>query len=213
MAIKPSAMGTISFGIVLPTSIQVHLPTVGNGARRIIVANLGSPPTYIPADGPQPAGVNANYLLATAKSGSGKIVYDGSGSGNNVVTVTGLTLGMLYYFVVYEYNAGTGDSYSYLINPAANSNMTTYLDATRIRNNPAIAGLIRIYPNPAQEEINIDAPLAVNAIITDASGRIVYHEKNVKKINLGAFAEGMYMIRVTDTTGNILKHEKISRIR
>src|SRR5204863_182857 len=71
------------------------------------------------------AGVNANFTTATDQGGANKVVYDGTGSGAGVVTVTGLTAGTLYFFTVVEYNEGTGTSQNYLLSPVVTASTST----------------------------------------------------------------------------------------
>ena len=125
LAVEPTTAGTITFGTTATTTMVINLPAIGNGSKRIIVAKQGSTPTYTPTDGIVSTGVNANFTTATDQGSGNKIVYDGSGSGASVVTVTGLNGGSVYYFTVYEYNEGTGTSQNYLLTPAATGNNTT----------------------------------------------------------------------------------------
>lgn len=206
---EPSAIGTITFGIVTDSTIEVNLPTVGNGDKRIIVANLGSPAGFIPADGPAVTGINTVYGMATTQAGGGKIIYEGAGSGNSVVTLTGLTAGMLYYFTVYEYNAGTGSSYNYLTNQAVESNMTTSVYVPNgIKNTPA-AALIKTYPNPVRNYVFATAPFAVNMVLADISGKVVLRGMQVSQLDMTALPAGYYNLLITDKKGTLLKCEKI----
>ena len=212
IAVRPTTAGTITFGLVTPTSIVVNLPTVGNGARRIIVMNLGNPPGFMPADGVAPSGVSSVYGSAVNQAGGGRIIYDGTGAGNNVVTVTGLTLNTLYYFVVYEYNVGTGTSYSYLLSPAANSNMTTYIEPNGVHHTTVSAKEVKVFPNPTQGEVNIDAPAAVNVFVSDAGGRMLFKQENARKISLESLSQGIYILTITDDKGGIIRQEKILKV-
>ncbi|XZF16208.1 T9SS type A sorting domain-containing protein [Chitinophagaceae bacterium MMS25-I14] len=211
LAVAPTASGTISFGQVTDTSIEVNLPTVGDGSKRIIVMKQGSVTTFIPADGTTVTGVNSDFNLAVDQGNANKVIYEGSGSGNSVVTVTGLTAATLYYFMVYEYNEGTGTSQHYLINPAANSDMTTSYPAGM--NNTQIAKDISVYPNPAQNIVHIKAPVAVNIIIRDMTGRTVYSATNVADMDLGNLPEGVYSAIILNAEGRILKTEKLLKTK
>ncbi|MFT3683023.1 MAG: sugar-binding protein [Ferruginibacter sp.] len=122
LATQPSSNGSINFTSTGTNSIQVNLPSIGNGSNRIIVIRQGSAVSFAPADGVAPAGVSNNYLTATDQGSGNKIIYDGSGNGTNVVTVTNLNNNQTYHFAVYEYNIGTGTSHNYyLTSPAINS--------------------------------------------------------------------------------------------
>jgi hypothetical protein len=125
IAAEPTTTGSISFGTTTGASIVVNLPAVGNGSKRIIVVKQGAAVTYTPTDGAAPAGVNADFTAATDQGTGNKIVYDGTGSGSSVVTVTGLSAFTTYHFAVFEYNAGTGTSQNYYTASFVTGNQTT----------------------------------------------------------------------------------------
>lgn len=90
----------------------------GNGYGRIVIAKQGSAVNSFPVDGNY---YTANSLFGNgANLGSGSyVVYNGTGTS---VTVTGLTMGLRYYFQIVEYN-GIGYAANYLNvgNPTVNS--------------------------------------------------------------------------------------------
>ena len=58
--------------------------------------------------------------------------------------------------------------------------------------------LIKIYPNPAKDEINIDINQSNYTIdIIEINGKTLYSEKNINRINISGFAKGIYLFRVT----------------
>jgi uncharacterized delta-60 repeat protein len=76
-------------------------------------------------------------------------------------------------------------------------------------NNPLIEnkGPLSIFPNPTQNELNIDLKDAINSDfslkITDLTGRIVYQNKydkalinNTVKINIGDLISGLYVVTI-----------------
>jgi hypothetical protein len=99
-------------------SIVVDLPSVGNGSNRIIVAKAGSAVDATPADGISYT-ANATFTSGSQLGTGNYVVYNGTGSGSGVLTVTGLTSGTTYYFAVFEYNVGTGTSQNYYLTDAA----------------------------------------------------------------------------------------------
>gem|GEM_PF-3299022 len=209
LAAEPTSIGTISFGTVTINSIVVNLPTVGNGGHRIIVANLGSPAGFVPTDGVAATGVSANYNLAATQTGGGKIIYDGTGSGNNVVTLNNLDSGTLYYFTVYEYNVGTGTSQNYFTTSAASSDITTSFTQVGVKNVNAMSPNIKLYPNPVANYVYISAPMPVNYTIRDMQGRTTMSGNNAQKVNMESVAPGVYIITITDEAGVILKVDKL----
>ena len=80
-------------------------------------------------------------------------------------------------------------------------------------NDPSLAAAIKVFPNPATDRIAIESPVAVHAKLTDMIGRTLYEENNAREIPLGQFAEGMYLLTLTDKDGNLIKVEKISKTK
>jgi hypothetical protein len=72
---------------------------------------------------------------------------------------------------------------------------------------------IAIYPNPAQNEITIDASNTSNVydliLITDITGKIIFETatggNKITAINLESFANGIYHARMVSTTGTTVK--------
>ncbi|XZF16207.1 T9SS type A sorting domain-containing protein [Chitinophagaceae bacterium MMS25-I14] len=205
---EPTSSGSISFGTITNTKIEVNLPTVGNGNKRIIVLKAGNDVTFIPADGAPVAGVNANFGIAADQGSGNKVVYDGSGSGNAVVMVTGLTHSTTYYFAVYEYNMGSGTSQNYLPGSPITALARTADTNVSVHAVSSPEG-IHIFPNPSQGTVFIDAPVPVGIIVKDMTGRIVYRKEQVSNADLNDLTNGIYIIAVTDENGAALKIEKL----
>lgn len=67
---------------------------------------------------------------------------------------------------------------------------------------------IRIYPNPAEQEITIEIPdnTGHHVQLVDEAGKVlraVYSEAHFVKFDLGNFATGAYIIKLTDRNGNV----------
>jgi hypothetical protein len=70
-----------------------------------------------------------------------------------------------------------------------------------------------VYPNPASETLNItNAGIGTKVSLCDATGRIVYDGtvNNNSSINMQPYPSGMYLLQLTDVTGNRITH-KITR--
>ena len=83
--------------------------TAGNGARRLMVAKIGSQPTFVPQNGID-YDANTEFGLGQQVAPGEYIVYDHFSSS---YFLTGLTPATHYYFRLYEYN-GTGTTTEYL---------------------------------------------------------------------------------------------------
>lgn len=120
---------TLSFSDILTTSETLSWIR-GNGANVLVVARAGSAVNANPSDNTTYTG-NAAFGSGTQIGTGNYVVYKGTGTS---VNVTGLTVGVIYHFKVYEFGGGAG-SEKYLtadafLNP--NSQATDYLGATLI---------------------------------------------------------------------------------
>jgi hypothetical protein len=76
----------------------------------------------------------------------------------------------------------------------------------------AIKNELKIYPNPTRNIVKIDAPIKVNVKMTDIVGKLVLEAKDTKEINLEQFADGTYLLMITDEENNMITIEKIHKI-
>lgn len=76
-----------------------------------------------------------------------------------------------------------------------------------------LASSIRIFPNPVTDILNIESPVAVTATVSDLTGRQVIRQDDAKSIRLGGLAEGVYLLSISDREGNLIRMEKISKVR
>ncbi len=68
---------------------------------------------------------------------------------------------------------------------------------------------VYIYPNPAASIVYIESPESVNITISSIEGKIIIDAKNAKSINLSELATGMYMARIYNQSGTLLKVDKL----
>ncbi len=74
----------------------------------------------------------------------------------------------------------------------------------------SLAKQIKIYPNPAQAEIYIEAPVAVDVYMTGPEGRILMKRENVAgRLDISALPVGLYLLRIADRDGMPLRTEKV----
>lgn len=91
-----------------------------------------------------------------------------------------------------------------------------YSDTVNITNttgiqNAGIGGKLKIYPNPASNQVHIEAPFKVNVRVMDVVGRIVFNEKAVNTVELSNFADGTYLFCITDENDKLITVEKITK--
>jgi uncharacterized delta-60 repeat protein len=116
------------------------------------------------------------------------------------------------------YNVGNNGSYKVAVTDANGCKDTS--DVYEVTNVPVgiseldmIAAQVKIYPNPANDVISINAPVKVNVSITGIEGKVFRQEKNVSKLDIHDLAEGIYLIRITGTDGTLIKVEKLVKTK
>lgn len=57
---------------------------------------------------------------------------------------------------------------------------------------------IRIYPNPTTSKVYIESPVAVGIVVKDVSGKTVLSVQDVKEIDLSNYADGVYLLILSD---------------
>jgi hypothetical protein len=70
---------------------------------------------------------------------------------------------------------------------------------------------IRVYPNPTSSMVYIDASVKVKVALRDVTGKAVIEAENVKEIDLGDVANGVYLLYISDLEGRLLKAEKVTK--
>jgi pectate lyase len=123
IATEPTVISTVSIDTATITgnSMVVNF-TGGNGAKRVVIARKDNAVNWAPTDGVSTLGISSDFSAALNQGNGNKAVYDGAG---NSVTVTGLISNAVYYFAVYEYNTGNGNSQNYLTSSAGTAFDTT----------------------------------------------------------------------------------------
>lgn len=84
-------------------------------------------------------------------------------------------------------------------------------DVTAIGDLQGLASKINVYPNPSRDLVYINAPFTVNVQLTGVEGRTIRMLKNARHISINDLAAGIYLLRITDKDGTILKVEKLIR--
>lgn len=71
---------------------------------------------------------------------------------------------------------------------------------------------LNIYPNPANTNIYIDAPILINIVLTDMEGRTLLQQINARQINISKLDAGIYMLKITDENGQLIRTEKVVKL-
>ncbi|SHO64602.1 CARDB domain-containing protein, partial [Algoriphagus zhangzhouensis] len=94
--------------------------SAGNGTRRLVIAKLGSPVSFVPEDG-QTYTASTTFGSGQEVSAGEFVVYEGTSSGS---WIYGLQTESTYHFSVFESN-GTGAERDYLQNPYLTGSQST----------------------------------------------------------------------------------------
>ncbi len=68
---------------------------------------------------------------------------------------------------------------------------------------------VNIHPNPTRDMIYISSPVAVTATLAGIDGRIIANIENARHISLTELADGVYVLKITDLEGKLIKVQKI----
>lgn len=123
-------------------------------------------------------------------------------AGANSISYTMPTFGGKFWCIVTD-----GNDCSEVSDTVDTENNTTL-----ISNSSVTEKTIKIYPNPTQSKVFIEADFDVDVRVTDALGRLIIDQKDVKFIDMEPYADATYLFTIMDKEGQILGQEKISKI-
>ncbi len=72
-----------------------------------------------------------------------------------------------------------------------------------------VDGKIRVYPNPAQEYVHIQAAYPLNIQLFSIEGKLIRTAKEGYQLFVGDVAQGLYLLQATDSKNNIKAVEKL----
>lgn len=72
-----------------------------------------------------------------------------------------------------------------------------------------LASQVNVYPNPAQDLVFIQSPVAVDVSISSMDGRVIRTVSDAKSISVADLASGIYLLRILDKDGVLIKAEKL----
>ena len=71
---------------------------------------------------------------------------------------------------------------------------------------------IKIYPNPVGNQLYIHAPEKVRIVIADLEGKILLNQGDMGPIDVSFLRPGVYIAKIYDEKGNLLKNEKLIKL-
>lgn len=68
---------------------------------------------------------------------------------------------------------------------------------------------IKVYPNPSNALVNISAPYTIDIRVNSVDGKELIYATDAREVNLGNFADGIYMLRIYTQQGLLIKTERL----
>ncbi|PZF70867.1 Ig-like domain-containing protein [Taibaiella soli] len=81
-----------------------------------------------------------------------------------------------------------------------------------VSNVNAVSKTVSIYPNPATNAIWVRASERVNIELYHVDGRMLARAADATMLDITPFANGVYMVRITDMEGHLLKNERVVKM-
>lgn len=109
---------------------------------------------------------------------------------------------------------GTGGIYAVVVTNSNDCSKRSEIDLSVTGINEAVSSTyyIKVYPNPTQDKLNIDAPKEVTVTLIDLQGRKLFTQKEAKQIDMSQLASGVYILQFTDANNQVVATEKVSKV-
>lgn len=75
--------------------------------------------------------------------------------------------------------------------------------------NVGLSHLVEVYPNPTQDILYISAPVPVGLEISTLEGRVIIRQSNASELSLGDLSAGIYLYKIADQHGRVVKVGKL----
>jgi hypothetical protein len=89
---------------------------------------------------------------------------------------------------------------------SADSVIISGLDVSNIESNK---DEVKIYPNPASSVLNIESNAAISISMISMDGKLLIREDHAGTINISKLPRGIYIVKVFDEKGILIKVEKM----
>lgn len=84
------------------------------------------------------------------------------------------------------------------------------MDESLSLNNVGLEQNVLVYPNPTNSKVFIESPVLLSVEVKDITGRTIIPMHNAKEIDLGKYADGIYVLYLS-YDGQLLKQQKITK--
>ncbi len=116
--------------------------------------------------------------------------------------------------------AATGDSYrpdtvgSYSVSVTDSNGCSNTSAPYQVNEIVGVSGkmsaeMIAVYPNPAKQQVHINGPSGIYVVLSSVDGKALLHRDGAGSIDLSMLPEGVYLIRITNAAGLLLKNERL----
>jgi hypothetical protein len=86
------------------------------------------------------------------------------------------------------------------------------LNPSSINNSMSTTYYVKVYPNPTNDKLNIDAPEGISVNLVDLQGRVLLQQKEARQIDMSQYATGVYILQFVNANNEIIAVEKISKV-
>lgn len=113
-----------------------------------------------------------------------------------------------------QFNTNTKGSYYVQVTDENGciANSDTVLVETNSINNIVTNAELKLYPNPTQNTVTIDAPIKVNVKVLNMVGSLIMTIENAKEINLANQVDGTYIFYISNEQNQLISVEKILKL-
>ncbi len=70
---------------------------------------------------------------------------------------------------------------------------------------------ILVYPNPSDGVVYIQSPVRVDVLLLGMDGRVLLRVADARKVELGGYAAGIYLLRILDAQGMVIGTERLMK--
>jgi|GEM_PF-2440597 len=194
----------------IPLATAGFLEITASGVYTVVAGRPGIPGC---ADSTPPVMVTVHPLPVAVIGWDGALLHTGAGytayqwytGGQPVAGATDSV-----------YRPGANGLYTVTVtdtNGCSNTSAAAVIDNVSVHPAAASGRTIRIYPNPAGAQVYIDAPAAVRITLHGMDGKLWYRREHAGLLDISALPAGSYLLQVRTPGGQLLKNERLVKIR
>jgi hypothetical protein len=75
-----------------------------------------------------------------------------------------------------------------------------------------LANAVRLYPNPANDIVRIESPVAVEVSITGMDGKLIFQGSDIKQLSVAGWPDGVYQVTLRNRNGGFIKAVKLTKL-